>query len=103
MSKSSLIKKDVEVVVVVGPKEGPKAIKGKRGKVLRVDRETNRVVIEGLNLVKRHTKKSQTSEGGIIEKEAPIHISNVVLASEFDARSTKAPSDKKPAKKKAAK
>lgn len=102
MSKSSLIKKDVEVVVVVGPKEGPKAIKGKRGKVLRVDREKNRVVIEGLNLVKRHTKKSQTSEGGIIEKEAPIHISNVVLATEFDARSSKA--DKKPAaKKKAAK
>ena len=90
MSKSSLIKKDVEVVVLVGSEK----IKGKRGKVVRVDREAGRAIVEGLNLVKRHTKKSQTSEGGIIEKEAPIHISNVVLATEFDAR-------KKPVKKSA--
>lgn len=82
MSKSS-IKKDAEVVVIAGSE------KGKRGKIVRVLRETDRVVVEGLNLVKRHTKKSQTSEGGIIEKEAPIHRSNVVLASEFDARAKK--------------
>ncbi len=82
MSKSS-IKKDAEVVVIAGSE------KGKRGKIVRVLRETDRVVVEGLNLVKRHTKKSQTSEGGIIEKEAPIHRSNVVLATEFDARAKK--------------
>lgn len=82
MSKSS-IKKDAEVVVIAGSE------KGKRGKIVRVLRETDRVVVEGLNLVKRHTKKSQTSEGGIIEKEAPIHRSNVVLANEFDARAKK--------------
>ena len=103
MSKSSLIKKDAEVVVITGDS----AIKGKRGKVVRVlqtERQGARVIVEGLNLVKRHTKKSQTSEGGIIEKEAPIHISNLVLASEFDARSSKAAPEKKPAaKKKAAK
>lgn len=85
MSKSSLIKKDVEVVVLVGSEK----IKGKRGKVVRVDRENNRAIVEGLNLVKRHTKKSQTSEGGIIEKEAPINLSNLVLASEYDARAKK--------------
>ena len=82
MSKSS-IKKDAEVVVIAGSE------KGKRGKIVRVLRETDRVVVEGLNLVKRHTKKSQTSEGGIIEKEAPIQRSNVVLATEFDARAKK--------------
>ncbi len=82
MSKSS-IKKDAEVVVIAGSE------KGKRGKIVRVLRETDRVVVEGLNLVKRHTKKSQTSEGGIIEKEAPINISNVALATEFDARAKK--------------
>ena len=88
MSKSSLIKKDVEVVVLVGSAK----IKGKRGKVVRVIRkegEDPRVIVEGLNLVKRHTKKSQTSEGGIIEKEAPITISNLILASEYDARAKK--------------
>lgn len=82
MSKSS-IKKDAEVVVIAGSE------KGKRGKIVRVLRETDRVVVEGLNLVKRHTKKSRTSEGGIIEKEAPIHRSNVVLATEFDASAKK--------------
>lgn len=79
MSKN--IKKGTEVVITVGSEK----IKGKRGTIARVLGD-DRVVITGLNLVKRHTKKSQTSEGGIIEKEAPIHISNVVLASEFDAR-----------------
>jgi large subunit ribosomal protein L24 len=79
MSKN--IKKGTEVVVTVGAEK----IKGKRGTIARVLGD-DRVIITGLNLVKRHTKKSQTSEGGIIEKEAPIHISNVVLATEFDAR-----------------
>lgn len=79
MSKN--IKKGTEVVVTTGAEK----IKGKRGTIARVLAD-DRVIITGLNLVKRHTKKSQTSEGGIIEKEAPIHISNIVLATEFDAR-----------------
>ena len=54
--------------------------KGKVGKVLKVFPRTNRVIVEKVALVKRHRKKrSQTDQGGILEKEAPIHISNVLL------------------------
>jgi large subunit ribosomal protein L24 len=54
--------------------------RGQEGTVLRVDRETNRVVVEGVNLRKRHRKPSaQDPEGGIISFEAPIHASNVML------------------------
>lgn len=77
-----LLKKDVEVVVIAGDE------KGKRGKIVRVLAD-DRVIIEGLNIVKRHTKKSQTSEGGIIEKEAPIHRSNVALADAGKKKSAK--------------
>ena len=52
--------------------------KGKTGKVLKVFPDTNRIVIEGVNLIKKHTRPTQQlPQGGIIEKEAPIHISNV--------------------------
>ena len=50
---------------------------GKRGRVLRIDRDRERVVVEGVNMIKRHTAPSQMSPGGIVEKEAPLHISNV--------------------------
>jgi large subunit ribosomal protein L24 len=53
--------------------------KGKSGEVLRVLPAENRVVVEGVNMVSRHTKPSRMSEGGIIEHEAPIHVSNVAL------------------------
>jgi large subunit ribosomal protein L24 len=54
--------------------------KGQEGTVLRVEREKNRVVIEGVNRRKRHRKPSQTNpEGGIVEFEAPVHASNVML------------------------
>ena len=54
--------------------------KGKEGKVLRVDRKKNRAIVEGLNLVKKHTKpNAQNPQGGIVEKEASIHISNLAL------------------------
>lgn len=54
--------------------------KGARGRVLRVDRERNRVVVEGVNIVKKHQRPTrQFLQGGIIEREAPIHISNVML------------------------
>ena len=54
--------------------------KGKDGVVIRVDKAKMRVLIEGINMVKRHTKPSAANqEGGIIEKEAPIHISNVMI------------------------
>lgn len=54
--------------------------KGKTGKVLKVIVEKNKLIIEGVNLVKKHQKPNQNNQqGGIIEKEAPIHASNVML------------------------
>jgi large subunit ribosomal protein L24 len=61
--------------------------KNKTGKVLKVFPETDRVIVEGVNIIKRHTKPSQKNQqGGIVEKEAPIHISNIMYySSKFDA------------------
>jgi len=68
------VKKDDLVMIVAGKD------KGKSGKVLRVLPEKNRVLVENLNVVKRHTRPNQSNNaGGIIEKEAPIAISNVQL------------------------
>ena len=54
--------------------------KGSEGKVLRVDREKNKAIVEGVNMVSKHTKPSAKSpQGGIVKKEAPIHISNLSL------------------------
>jgi large subunit ribosomal protein L24 len=68
------IRKNDNVVVISGND------KGKTGKVLKVFPSESKVIIEGINLRKRHTKPSQKyPQGGIIEKEAPIHASNVML------------------------
>lgn len=68
------VKKDDLVTIVAGKD------KGKSGKILRVLPDKGRVLVENLNLIKRHTRPSRTSnEGGIIEKEAPIALSNVQL------------------------
>jgi large subunit ribosomal protein L24 len=75
------VKKNDEVVVLSGTKQG------QRGKVLEVLRHRNRVIIEGVNFIKKHTRKSpQQPEGGIIEREGALHISKVMLASEYDKR-----------------
>jgi large subunit ribosomal protein L24 len=67
------IRKNDTVLVITGK------YKGRRGRVLRVDRENDRVVVEGVNMVKRHTRPSnRNQQGGIVEREAPIHISNIV-------------------------
>ena len=64
-----------DLVRVVGGND-----KGKDGKVLKVYPRTNRVIVEKINLIKRHTRATQTNpQGGIVEKEAPIHVSNVML------------------------
>ena len=61
--------------------------RGKRGKIIEVVRHKNRVIVEGVKLVKRHVKKNQAQpEGAIAEREGSVHISNVMLASTFDAR-----------------
>ena len=70
----SKLKKNDTVMVVAGRE------RGKSGKVLRVLREKDQVVVERLNLVKRHMKpRGMQAPGGIVEKEAAIHISNVML------------------------
>jgi large subunit ribosomal protein L24 len=54
--------------------------RGKTGRVLRVFPEKGRVVVEGVNMIKRHTRPTQRNpKGGILQKEAPIHVSNVRL------------------------
>lgn len=73
MAKKFKIKKGDNVIVTSGKD------KGKTGEVLRVLRDDDRVMVRGVNIIKRHTKPSQTTTGGIIEKEAAIHISNVAL------------------------
>ncbi len=72
---SKKIKKGEEVIVIAGDH------KGKKGKVLQVLREKNRVIVEGINLLKKHEKKTQDNpQGSIVEREFPIHYSNVMLA-----------------------
>lgn len=76
MGKSMSIKKGDTVKVIAGKD------KGAQGKVISVLREEQRVIVEGVNRVKRHTKATQgpnASTGGIITAEAPIHVSNVML------------------------
>jgi large subunit ribosomal protein L24 len=83
MAQKFKIKRGDEVVVRTGKD------RGKSGSVLRVLRAENRVVVEGVNVVKRHTRPSQTQPGGIIEREAPIHISNVALTDPRDSKPTR--------------
>ena len=63
--------------------------KGKRGDVLKVMPTENRVIVQGVNMVKRHTKPSQAGPGGIVEKEAPIHVSNVAHIDPKDDSATR--------------
>lgn len=68
------VKKNDIVIVISGNS------RGKEGKVLKVIPEKNRVIVEGVNIVKRHTRPSQSNpQGGVVQKEAPIHSSNVML------------------------
>jgi large subunit ribosomal protein L24 len=87
---SRRIKADDEVIVVGGKD------RGKRGKVLRVEPKKDRVYVEGLNIVKRHQRPRQVAGaqraeqvGGVIEKEGPIHISNVMLLDPKDDKPTR--------------
>ena len=77
------IKKGDNVVVLTGKD------KGRSGTVLEMITKSDRVLVQGINMVKRHTKQSQTSEGGIVAKEASIHISNLALADPKDGKATR--------------
>lgn len=75
------IKRDDTVIVISGKD------RGKKGKVLQVDTKSERVIVEGVNMVTKHQKPTQkVQQGGIIHQEAPIHVSNVML---FDSKAKK--------------
>jgi large subunit ribosomal protein L24 len=73
MEKEYHIKKNDMVMVTTGKD------KGKTGKVLRINSKTDRIIVEKVNIIKRHVKPSQKSKGGIMERENPIHVSNVMI------------------------
>jgi large subunit ribosomal protein L24 len=80
------VKKEDQVVVIAGTE------KGKRGRVIAVLAEKQRVIVEGIKMTKRHTKKQRNPnapQGGIIEREGSIHLSNVMRAEKYDARRAK--------------
>ncbi len=70
-TKKFKVRKGDRVVVTTGRS------KGQTGEVLRIIRDEERVLVQGVNMVKRHTRPSQAGPGGIVEREAPLHISNV--------------------------
>jgi len=80
---SSRIKKGDNVMVVTGKD------KGKTGEVLNVLPAKQKVVVRGVNIIKRHTKPSQTAPGGIVERENAIHLSNVALIDPTSNKATK--------------
>lgn len=73
MKQKLSIKKDDKVLVIAGRE------KGKVGKVLKVIPDKGRVVVEKVNMIKRHTRAGQTSQGGIVEREAALEMSNLAL------------------------
>jgi large subunit ribosomal protein L24 len=85
------IKRDDEVLVIAGKD------KGKTGKVIRVEPRKNRVYVEGLNKIKRHqrpqqvrdTQRQSEAAGGVIEREGPLHVSNVMLIDPSDSKPTR--------------
>jgi large subunit ribosomal protein L24 len=81
MTQKFKVKKGDEVIVTTGKE------KGKKGKITKVITDKSRVIVGGVNMVKRHAKASRTEAGGIVEKEASLHVSNVAL---LDPKSGKA-------------
>jgi large subunit ribosomal protein L24 len=77
------IKKGDHVVVITGKD------KGKKGEVLKMIPDENRAVVSGVAMVRRHQKQTAAQEGGIIAKEAPIHLSNLALEDPKDGKPTR--------------
>jgi len=84
MSKAKLkVKKGDKVVILTGRD------KGQKGEILKVLREDNRVLVQGINMVTKHQKPTQTSPGGKARQEMPIHISNVALMDPKGGKATR--------------
>jgi large subunit ribosomal protein L24 len=77
------IKKGDHVVVITGKE------KGKKGEVLKVLPEDNRAIVKGVAMVRRHQRQTASQEGGIIAKEAPVHISNLAVEDPKDGKPTR--------------
>jgi large subunit ribosomal protein L24 len=78
------LKKGDEVVVLAG------AEKGKRGKIISVSPKSGRAIVEGVKMIKRHTRKNQQNpQGAIVEREGTVHSSNLMKAEAFEARAAK--------------
>ncbi|QPC87835.1 50S ribosomal protein L24 [Mesorhizobium sp. NBSH29] len=77
------IRKGDKVVVLAGKD------KGRSGEVVRMIPKDDKAVVRGVNMIRRHQKQSQTQEGGIISKEAPIHLSNIALVDPKDGKPTR--------------
>ena len=77
------IRKGDKVVVLTGKD------KGRNGEVLRVMPKDDKAVVRGVNIVRKHQQPSESQEGGIISKEAPIHISNIAIADPKDGKATR--------------
>ena len=78
------VKKGDEVVVIAGTE------RGKRGKIIEVLPGKQRAIVEGVKMIKRHTRKNQNNpQGAIVEREGTVHLSNLMQADKFDARATK--------------
>jgi large subunit ribosomal protein L24 len=73
MEKHYHVRKD-DLVMVTNGKD-----KGKTGKVLRIVQKKDRLIVEKINMIKKHVKPSQKAKGGIMERENPIHVSNVMI------------------------
>ena len=83
------VKMGEEVVIIAG-KDRSRADKIKAGKITSINRKTQTVTVEGLNISKKAVRPSEANpEGGIVEFEAPIHVSNVMTKAKYDARSAK--------------
>jgi large subunit ribosomal protein L24 len=84
MQKKIHIKKGDTVLVITGES------KGLKGRVLEVDRDKNKAIVEGVNMVSKHTKPNAKSpQGGILKKEAPIHLSNLMLVDPVSGKPTR--------------
>lgn len=83
MAEKFRVKKGDKVVVLAGKD------KGKSGEVLSVLRKDRRALVSGINMVKRHTRQTQTEQGGIVSKEAPIDLSNIALQDPKDGKATR--------------
>jgi len=83
MAQKMRLKKGDQVIVRTGKD------KGKSGEVLRTLPKENRALVQGVNMIKRHTRATQSSAGGIVEKEATIHISNLAQIDPKDSKPTR--------------